>query len=576
MKFRTSRAQMRIAISLALVQFLLMACALPAFVTDSLNLNRVANIVATPATFVNAPTPTPPPANLSTAALVRQRGKVRVGIRYDAPPLASINGQGELVGFDVDLAKEMARRWLGKADAIEFYQVTSASAPKSVGNRELDMALGGIVHSKSGELLADFSQSYFEDGEAILIRKGAFNTVKELAGDRISWIDSPTTFALRDTQNANGITFTLKIADSYDAAYSALKNGSTDGIAGRLRRLKAKAIADPSTQVLAVMQREPVAIVLPQNDSDWADLVNITLNAIIGDGTYNTLYKKWMGVDGNPPRPPTDALKTDISALPVNIAPRDTLSKIKANQKIVVGYTQTDPLIYVSKQNVVGGFEIDLIKEFAKRWLGKAEAVSFVPLTQGQILDAVRQGQVDIAIGNVQPSQANEFNLDLSIPVFQSGVTFMVLQASRITTDVTRLNGQTVGLVGVGADALAPLKTARELSFNDVSFPDMTAALAALRSKQIIAIAGDRLAIFAADRLTNDTNVVRDQLNDIPYVIGLPANDSALRDQINLTLQAMRDDGSYATIYKRTFEESPRALPEFWPGEAVPVRDLRN
>lgn len=553
-----------------------MACALPSAITDSLNLNRVANIVATPANFVNAATPTPVPANISTAALVRQRGKLRVGIRYDAPPLASINGQGELVGFDVDLSKELARRWLGKADAVEFYQITSGSAPKSVGNRELDIALGGIVHSKAGEFFADYSQSYFEDGEALLIRKGAFASVKELAGDRISWIDSPSTFALRDTMNANGITFTMKIAQSYDDAYAALKGGTTDAIAGRLRRLRAKEISDPSTQILAVMQREPVAIVLPQNDSDWGDLVNLTLNAITNDGTYNTLYKKWMGVDAPPLRAPSDQLKADISALPVNIAPRDTLSKIKANQKIVVGYTQTDPLIYVNKQNVVGGFEIDLIKEFAKRWLGKTDAVSFVPLSQDQILDVVRQGQVDLAIGNIQQSQANEFNLDLSIPVFQSGVTFMVLQASRITTDVTKLNGQTVGLVGIGTNDLAPLKNAKGLSFNDVSFPDMNAALAALRSRQIIAIGGDRLAIFAADRLTNDTNVVRDQLSQVPFVFGLPSNDSVFRDQINLTLQAMRDDGSFATIYKRTFEESPRYLPEFWPGEAGPLRDLRN
>jgi ABC-type amino acid transport substrate-binding protein len=566
----------RIAIGLAFVQLLALACALPSAITDSLNLNRVANIVATPATFVNAPTPTPPPANVSTAALVRQRGKLRVGIRYDAPPLASINGQGELVGFDVDLAKELARRWLGKADAVEFYQVTSLSAPKSVGNRELDIALGGIVHSKPGELLADYSQTYFEDGEALLVRKGAFASLKELAGDRVVWIDSPSTFALRDTQNANGITFTLKIAESYDAAYNALKNGSADAIAGRLRRLRAKAIADPTLQVLAVMQREPVAVVLPQNDSDWADLVNLTLNAITNDGTYHTLYKKWMGVDAPPLPAPSDQLKADISALPVNIAPRDTLAKIKASQKITVGYTQTDPLIYVNKQNAVGGFEVDLLKEFAKRWLGKADAVTFVPLSQDQILDAVRQGQVDMAIGNVRLSQANEFNLDLSIPVFQSGAPFMVLQASRVTTDATRLNGQTVGLVGIGTNELAPLKTARGLSFTDVSFPDMTTALAALRSKQIFAIAGDRLAIFAADRLTNDTNVLRDQLNESPYVIGLPANDSALRDQVNLTLQAMRDDGTYATIYRKTFEEPPRSLPEFWLGEIGPLRDLRN
>ena len=48
----------------------------------------------------------------STAAIMVKRGKIRVGVRQDASPFGFIDSNGTLVGFDIDLAHEFARRWI--------------------------------------------------------------------------------------------------------------------------------------------------------------------------------------------------------------------------------------------------------------------------------------------------------------------------------------------------------------------------------------------------------------------------------------------------------------------------------
>ncbi|MBE9507818.1 MAG: transporter substrate-binding domain-containing protein, partial [Chloroflexi bacterium] len=54
--------------------------------------------------------------------------------------------------------------------------------------------------------------------------------------------------------------------------------------------------------------------------------------------------------------------------------------------------------------------------------------------------------------------------------------------------------------------------------------------------------------------------------------LGLPPGDSAFRDLVNLTLQTMKAEGQFDTIYTTWFDDASPAL-EAWPG--APYRALR-
>jgi polar amino acid transport system substrate-binding protein len=65
--------------------------------------------------------------------------------------------------------------------------------------------------------------------------------------------------------------------------------------------------------------------------------------------------------------------------------------------------------------------------------------------------------------------------------------------------------------------------------------------------------------------------VIGDFISDEPYGIGLPQDDSALRDAVNFAIQDMWTDGAYMKIYDKWYgPNTPYAFPmsgkiEMWP-----------
>lgn len=384
-----------------------------------LNVDSLVRVVATADPIQVETTPTPVPPDYSTAALIKLRSKLRVGIRFDAPPLARVNDQGELEGFDVDLAREFARRWLGSEKNVEFVQVTSNSAPAKVAAREIDMAMGAMIVSRASELIADFSLPYTQDGEALLVRAGTYSDVVSLAGRAVVYVDDASTFALRDTQNANGITITAKAANSYAEAYNALQQQNVEAMAGRWRRLRTRAASDPGLTVLRVFKREPVAIMLPPNDSDWADLVNITLSNIVLDGTYERLYLQAFSAppDMSVLLPLTGPTDIQFAQLPDFLQTTNRLAAVREAKKMRVAYATNPPFSLLEENNLPGGFEVELARAIGQRVIGAPDAVEFTPYA-GDFSKAVQD--FDMFVGGVPRTQSFERVVDFATPTYRT------------------------------------------------------------------------------------------------------------------------------------------------------------
>lgn len=390
------------------------------------NIDSLARVVATAAPVELEATPTPVPPDYSTAALVKLRSRIRVGVRFDAPPLTRVNDRGELEGFDVDLAREFARRWLGSEKNVDFVQVTSNSAPGKVKTREVDLAMGGIVQSRAAELEADFSLPYIQDGEALLVRTGTYSDFASLATRSVVFIDDASTFSLRDAQNSAGVTITTKVASSYAEAYNLLLQNDVEAMAGRWRRLRTRAAQDPSLTVLTVFKREPVAVMVPPNDSEWADLVNITLSNIMLDGTYARLYQQWFGAppDMSAYAPLLGPQDIQLAQLPDALQTTDRLAEARSAGRLRVAYGTNPPFARLEENNLPGGYEVEVLRAVAQRVMGSPDALEFTPLT-GDAGAAVQSAE--IVIGGFPRTQALERAVDLSSPIYRAGDTTIAL-----------------------------------------------------------------------------------------------------------------------------------------------------
>jgi polar amino acid transport system substrate-binding protein len=239
--------------------------------------------------------PAAPAAGLSTYDKVMAAGEVRVGIRFDNPPLSYIDEGGAWVGFDVDLANELADR-LGVS--IEQVRVDETTRISFLQEGKIDMAVASMNHTRQRDDAVDFSITYFWDNQTFLVRRGEYAALEDLFGQKValnagsSAIDAWKRYvAVGGGPEPEIVEFTDKVA-----AVQALRDGAVEGYAEDGITLLALAAGDPNL-VLVPGGINPVqfGVGLPVNDSEWRDAVNYALQDIWRDGTYHQIYDRWLG-----------------------------------------------------------------------------------------------------------------------------------------------------------------------------------------------------------------------------------------------------------------------------------------
>lgn len=230
---------------------------------------------------------------------VQAAGKVSIGIRFDNPPLSFVNDAGDWVGFDVDLAKALADEMGLELEQIKVDETTRISF---LQEDKIDMAVASMNHTRSREEAVDFSITYFWDNQSFLVRTGTYSNIDELVGKRVaanagsSVIPSWTAYSERAGGPAPEIVeFTDKLA-----AMQALRDGAVEGYSEDNITLLALAAGDPGLELLPG-GHNPVrfGIGLPENDSEWRDAVNLALQELWKNGTYEEIYTKWFGPDAD-------------------------------------------------------------------------------------------------------------------------------------------------------------------------------------------------------------------------------------------------------------------------------------
>ncbi|MGD1992009.1 MAG: transporter substrate-binding domain-containing protein [Anaerolineae bacterium] len=522
------------------------------------------------------PSPTPFPAQVPVPSRIRERGALVVGVRYDLPPFCSVTADGTLSGFDLDLARELARRWLGDPDAVHFRQVRSDTAADHLQAGEVDLVLAGMIHTQDREEQVDFGPAYFWDGHAFLVR----------AADAVS-ITAPADLVGRPVGTVSGsgaeevlrasvsFTPTLQAYDDFDQALTALAQGEIDAVADLRRRLVRGLSTVPDTVIVGRHTSAPVAAAYVHDQPGFADLVAFTFWNIFSDGTYDSLYARWFPGDTVPTlNGPPGSAAFSLEAAAGMPPPNDALASIQSGGWLRVGIVSDRwPFAYFDEVGDPAGYEVRLVRALADRWLGDWTAVEFIPGTLEEGLQRVSAGEVDMLIGAVPWTREEMLRVDFSLPIYVTGQGLM----ARLDTPVegvSGLAGQTVAAVEGSGSAEVLRKVGQEAGISAVlrSYPTLEDALGALEAGEVVAVLGERRDLLRLSYVTPGVYVTADRLTERPLALALPPGDSDFRDLVNLTLQAMARDGQFGTLYREWFDESPPEL-EPWPGE--PVYPLR-
>jgi len=527
-----------------------------------------------PPQIAPTPTPTPLPPGTSVPARILARGYLVVGVRYDLPPFCSVTEEGDLTGFEVDLGRELARRWLGDPQAVRFRQVRSDTAVEHLQAGDVDLVLAALTHTQEREGEVDFGPPYFIDGQALLVRASDVPTITtpaDLEGRPVGVVvGAEAAEALASTVE---FTPTFQVYSDLGQALMALDQGGVSGVADLRRRLVRG--LSPETLIVGQYTQAAVAPAYLPGEPGLSDLVGLTLQQMFADGTFYDLYYRWFPGD-TAPSPDLWPGAADLSLEEAVDAPHvpDTLGAIQARGRLRVAMVaDRSPFAYLDGTGEPAGYEVHLVRMMADRWLGDRTAVDFVPATLDEGLRMVEAGEADMLIGAIAHTQEAELRVDFSLTTYVAGEGLMV-RAGAAPEGLGGLDGQTVAAVsGTGsADVLQRVAQDAGLSVVVLLKPSLEEAMAALEGGEVMAVVGDRADLLGPAYATPGIGVTADRLTRVPLAFALPPGDSAFRDLVNLTLQAMAREGLFAAIYGEWFDDQPPEM-EPWPGE--PIHPLR-
>lgn len=241
------------------------------------------------------------------------------------------------------------------------------------------------------------------------------------------------------------------------------------------------------------------------------------------------------------------------------------VEKIKKRGKLIVG-VKYDTNLFGYKDpadNQVKGFEVDLMKELAKRMLGDENKIELKEVNSKTRIKLLKGGDIDLICATTTITDKRKKEIDFSHVYFMAGQSLLVPNNSPIK-DVKDTAGKKVAAVK-GANSVNNIKALVpnvELQLYD-NYAD---AFTALRSGQVEALTTDDSILLGMQQQDPRFKLVGGQFTQEPYGIGVDKKNKDLLEYVNKFLDDIMKDGTYEKLYKKWFKKDP---PKDMPKDAV-------
>lgn len=222
---------------------------------------------------------------------IKKSGILTVGIQNDLKPLTFLNKKKERIGFDIDIIKYIANNLNLK---LNFVILNSSELISYVENENVDLSISAITHKEVEESNVDFSITYLYDGQILMTNKSSkYKNYKNLAGKNVGALNESNCGKIFEVISpSTTIIYFNNILEIKDA----LINNEIDAATGKVTLLYS-ILFNSKTKLKLIGRKftiEPYGIVLPEDESKFRDAINLSIQKLVKDKTYNKIYKKWF------------------------------------------------------------------------------------------------------------------------------------------------------------------------------------------------------------------------------------------------------------------------------------------
>jgi len=226
---------------------------------------------------------------------IQRSGSLRIGTDATYPPFETVDTESsELVGFDIDMVKEICR---DLQCAPEFVVTPFDGIVAGLNTGKYDLIASSFTITDERAKQVAFTEPYYDAGQAIAVPvyDTTIHSVKDLTGKSIG-VQLGTTGERRARQvpGVRVVPF-----ESITAAFRDMENGRLDAVVNDL----------PTTEMI-IRQRKTAKIIGPtltaekygfavrKNDLELLKVINAALDSIRADGRYQVISDRWFGAGG--------------------------------------------------------------------------------------------------------------------------------------------------------------------------------------------------------------------------------------------------------------------------------------
>ncbi|MDV3220483.1 glutamate ABC transporter substrate-binding protein [Intrasporangium sp.] len=271
----------------------------------------------TPVTCDNAtqsydPLPSIPASSAITDRSVRailERGHLVVGVSADTYLFGARDPfTSRIEGFDIDIARAVAKSLLGSESKLRLRVITAADRLQVLADREVDMVARNMTMTCARWQEIAFSAEYYHSGQKLLVAKDPGGAVpdtglEDLEGKRVCAPRGTST--LEKLRTVSGVEAVPAV--DHTGCLVLFQQGKADAITGDDTVLAGLAAQDPYTVVSSApaITDEPYGLGFNKEDVYLTRYVNRLLADMKADGRWKAIYNRWLAEPLGPaPAPP--------------------------------------------------------------------------------------------------------------------------------------------------------------------------------------------------------------------------------------------------------------------------------
>jgi len=230
----------------------------------------------------------------SAVDIIKENGVIKVGVFSDKPPFGYVDANGENKGYDVFIAKKLAKSLFGDESKVEFVLVEAASRVEFLQSNKVDLILANFTVTPERKEVVDFASPYMKVALGIVSNDGTpITSVDQLKGQTVI-VNKGTTADAYFTKNYPDIEL-LKF-DHNTEAFEALKDNRGVALAHDNTLLFAWARENEgyTVAISTLGDEDTIAPAVKKGNTELLEWVNKEMKLFGENGTIREAYNETL------------------------------------------------------------------------------------------------------------------------------------------------------------------------------------------------------------------------------------------------------------------------------------------